>query len=132
MPRKLRSRKSAKSAGTKFETIIAAYLAMKVDDRIERRARTGAKDRGDIGGIRLSPALGGHRVVAECKDVVSISLGTWYSEAEVERQNDLAQVAVVIHKRYRIRDPGQQWVSMTVDDLVTLLTGVRPVRGEAA
>jgi hypothetical protein len=131
MPRK-RSRASAKAAGTRFESDIAGHLAGNVDDRIERRARNGSKDRGDIAGIRLIPALGGHRVVAECKDVVTVSLGSWYSEAEVERENDGALIAMVIHKRVRIRDPGQQWVTMTVDDLVALLTGTRPARSEAA
>lgn len=49
-----RSRRSAKQAGTRFETAIAAALAAALDDdRIERRTRNGAKDRGDIAGIRL-------------------------------------------------------------------------------
>jgi hypothetical protein len=126
MPSK-RNRSSARSAGTRFESIVAGYLADNVDDRIERRARNGANDRGDISGIRLIPALGGHRVTVECKDVAKVSLGSWYSEAEVERNNDGAVCTMVIHKRVRISDPGKQWVTMTVDDLVALLTGRRPV-----
>ena len=50
-----RTRASAKNAGTAFETLIARHLAEQLaDDRIERRARTGGKDRGDIAGVRLA------------------------------------------------------------------------------
>ena len=37
-----RSRASAKSAGARFERHIADYLAAHVDDRIDRRVKTGA------------------------------------------------------------------------------------------
>lgn len=131
MPR-TRSRASAKAAGSRFETGIAVYLAGNLDDRIERRVRNGSKDRGDIANIRLIPALGGHRVTAECKDVAKVSLGSWYSEAEIERLNDGALLTMVIHKRVRTTDPGKQWVTMTVDDLIALLIGRRPARPEAA
>lgn len=118
-----RSRASAKSAGTVLETVVSRYLAVHVDDRIERRARNGAKDRGDVGGVRI---LRGGRMVLECKDVVSVSLGAWYSEAEKERGNDDAMCCAVVHKRKGKGQPGDQWVTMTVDDLVALLTGDRP------
>jgi hypothetical protein len=43
-----RNRQSAKSAGSRFERSIADALAAALDDdRIDRRARTGGKDRGD-------------------------------------------------------------------------------------
>ena len=57
-----RTRASAKAAGTRFERLIADTLAAHVDDRIDRRAKTGARDKGDIGGLRH---MGG-RVVIEC------------------------------------------------------------------
>lgn len=121
-----RSRTSAKTAGARFERSIADHLAAYIDDRIDRRAKTGSADRGDIGGIRLSPALRGGRVVVECKDSARIQLAGWAAEAETERGNDDAAVGVTIHKRHGVADPGQQWVTMTVDDLVALLTGLRP------
>ena len=121
-----RTRTSARKAGSRFERVIADYLASTVDDRIDRRTKTGAKDRGDIGGIRLSPALRGGRVVAEVKDCARIALAAWHREADVERGNDDAVVGVVIHKRHGVGWPGDQWVTMTVDDLVALLTGERP------
>lgn len=53
-----RNRASAKKAGTAFETLVAGFLAERLgDDRIERRTKNGAKDRGDIAGVRDNPAL---------------------------------------------------------------------------
>jgi len=117
-----RSRSSAKAAGSRFERSVADYLNEHVDDRIDRRVKTGAKDRGDIAGWRYA----GLRIVAECKDVVRVALGTWVAEADVERRNDDAQVGVVIHKRRGTADPGDQYVTMTLRDLVALTTGTRP------
>ena len=85
--------------------------------------KTGAKDRGDIGGVRV---VGGGRMVLECKNVRSVELGTWQGEAELERGNDDAVASAVVHKRHGRARPGDQWVTCTVDDLVALLTGCRP------
>ena len=121
-PKRRRNHRSAKDAGTRFEKGIAVYLAAELgDDRIERRAKTGAKDRGDIGGVRVH----GQRVVIECKDVTKIALPKWTAEAHTEAGNDDALVGVVVHKRSGVADPGQQWVTLTVDDLLALLTGER-------
>lgn len=118
-----RSRASAKGAGTSHETKVAYYLAVLVDDRIERRARNGAKDRGDIGGLRHL----GQRIVVECKDYAgSILAGPWLNETDVERRNDDAAVGIVVAKRKGKGHPGDQIVLMTLRDLVALLTGERP------
>lgn len=122
-----RSRASARAAGTRFESSIANYLAMVVDDRIERRTRNGNKDRGDIGGLRMSPALRSGRIVVECKDTTRATLATWAKETEIERGNDDALVGVIVHKRVGTTKPGSQWVTMTMDDFVALITGERPV-----
>lgn len=75
-----RSRRSARTAGTRFETTIAAALAAALDDdRIERRARNGSKDRGDISGVRIH----GQRVVLECKDTTTLRLPEWTAEAHL-------------------------------------------------
>lgn len=121
-----RNRRSAKSAGSRHERVIAEYLAKFVDVVIERRVQSGAKDRGDLSGIRLSPHLGAGRVVAELKDTARIDLAGWAREARVERINDGAVAGVVIHKRHGVADPGAQWVTLEVRDLVALLTGSRP------
>lgn len=117
-----RTRASAKTAGTRFETLVATYLAMHVDDRIERRRLTGSRDRGDLAGWRFA----GLRIVAELKDHAQLSVGPWLNEAEVERRNDDADVALVIAKRRGISDPGDQIVLLTLRDLVALTTGTRP------
>lgn len=118
-----RSRASAKQAGSSFERLIADYLAETVDDRIDRRPKTGAKDKGDIGGLRHM----GQRVVVEAKDYGGqIKAAEWTAEAEVERGNDDAGVGLVVAKRRGTRDPGDQWVVMTLRDLASLITGERP------
>jgi hypothetical protein len=127
-----RTRASAKKAGTAFERSIADALALHVDDRIDRRAKTGAKDRGDIGGVRISSAIYDQdqllhpRVVIECKDTARLELGVWTREAEIERGNDDALVGVVVHKRRGNADPLDQYVTTTLRDLIALLTGARP------
>jgi hypothetical protein len=116
-----RSRSSAKQAGTEFEKDFAEFAARRLgDDRIERRARNGKNDRGDITGIRT---VTGERVVVECKDVAKLSLGTWVREAEVEKGNDDATVAVVAHKRrgYGPKKFGGTYITMTAEDLMILL-----------
>ena len=123
-----RTRKSAKAAGARFESLVAEFLAAHVDDRIERRTRHGAKDRGDISGFRH---MGG-RVVVEVKNTSRIDLAGWAAEAEVERGNDDATVGMVVHKRHGRGDPADQWVTMTLADLVALINGNRlHVRADA-
>jgi hypothetical protein len=117
-----RTRTSARKAGTRFERHIADCLAHHIDDRIDRRAKTGAKDKGDIAGWRHA----GLRIVAELKDTTRLSIGDWVHEADVERGNDDADLAVVIHKRRGHGHPLDQYVTTTLRDLVTLLTGTRP------
>ena len=117
-----RSRRSAKNAGAAFERLVADHLAARLhDDRIDRRVKTGAKDRGDIGGLR---SAFGDRVVVECKDYGGQLLpAQWIAEAHVEAGNDDAPAGVVVAKRRGTTKPGEQWVLMTLDDLITLLAG---------
>lgn len=117
-----RNRTTARKAGATFERLIADHLAKTIDDRIDRRVKTGAKDCGDIGGLRAH----GQRIVIECKDHATTALPAWTAEAHLEAANDNALVGVVVHKRRGTADPGKQWVSMTVDDLAALITGRRP------
>lgn len=123
-----RSRATAKKAGTAFERLVADYLAQHVDDRIDRRAKTGSRDKGDIAGVRINspmaPTFG--KVVVECKDVARLDLAGWVSEADIERGNDDAAAGLVVHKRRGTTDPGDQYVTCTLRDLVALLTGARP------
>src|SRR5699024_3123227 len=90
-----RNRASAKAAGRNFERLVADYLHEHVDDRIERRRQTGAKDRGDVAGLRHM----GERVVIECKNYGGqIKAKEWTDEAHVARGNDDALAGVVAAK----------------------------------
>lgn len=117
-----RTRASAKSAGTAFERLIADTLAAHVDDRIDRRVKTGAADKGDIAGLRVH----GQRLVVECKDVSRPALSEWAKEAETERVNDAALAWVIAHKRHGKGDGLEQWVTLTVREFIALLKGERP------
>lgn len=115
-----RTRASAKAAGTAFETLITRYLADALDDdRIERRTRNGRNDRGDIAGVRIH----GQRLVLECKNHRRLDLAGWMAEAQIEAGNDDALAGVVVHKRHGTARPERQWVTMTVAELVALITG---------
>ena len=116
-----RSNRSARAAGTRFESLVAAYLARVWDDRIERRAKSGAKDRGDLSGVRVM----GQRVVVECKDHNRLDLAGWWAEAETERGNDDANAALIVHKRRGKGDAADQWVTLTLGELVALISGNR-------
>ncbi len=74
-PKPRRNRASAKAAGRGFERLVANFLRDALgDDRIDRRVKTGAKDLGDIAGVRT---IRGGRVVIECKDVARPDLPGW-------------------------------------------------------
>lgn len=119
-----RSRASAKQAGARFERLIADHLAHTVDDRIDRRVKTGSADKGDIGGVRLPD---GRKVVIECKDYGGqIKPGPWLTEAATEATNDGAAVGMVVAKRRGTTNPDEQIVLMTVADLIQLLTAPPP------
>lgn len=126
-----RSMAAAKKAGSALEHATARFFAWVLrDDRIEPRRQAGAKDRGDVGGLRIH----GQRVVIECKSPGPgrpVDLGTWIREAETERGNDDAAIGIIIHKRpgrslNTLRGIGQQYVTMTLDDFVWVVTGSRP------
>lgn len=117
-----RSRATAKAAGTRFETLMARWFAFRLsDDRIERRTKNGAQDRGDLTGLRT---IRGGRVVAELKDYGGrVQVKPWLDQAEAERANDDAVVGVVIVKRRGITTPAEQLVMMTAETFARLLEG---------
>jgi hypothetical protein len=107
----------SKAKGTSFERLTADGFAGALDDdRIDRAPLRGDGDRGDIAGLR-SPF---GKVVVECKNVARMDLAGWVDEARVEAGNADAIAGVVLHKR---RGKGQfldQYVTMTVRDLLAL------------
>lgn len=121
LPKPRRNRRSAKNAGARFERKQADWLAERLnDDRIDRRVKTGAKDRGDIGGVRT---IRGGRVVIECKDTARMDLPGWLREAEAEAGNDDAVIAAVMHKRRGTTDPAEQYVTITAETFARLIEG---------
>jgi len=112
---------AATQKGSRFERQIADYLAAELnDDRIDRRVKTGAKDRGDIGGVRT---IRGGRVVIEVKNHARHDLSGWLSEAHVEAGNDDAPYGVVVFKRRGTAKPAEQYVLMDVATFTRLLEG---------
>ena len=112
----------AKSKGTAFESLIVDELQHQLGDAICRRTTTGAKDRGDIHGLYIR----GMRVVAECKNHATMKLAEWVDEAETERGNDDAHIGLVIHKRRGKGKALDQYVTMSVRDLLTIIAEQRP------
>lgn len=114
-----RTRNTAKQAGARFERLIADHLRDNLDDRIDRRVKTGAADKGDIANVRDSH---NRRIVLETKDYGGrVHLAEWVKEAHAEAENDDAHVGLVIAKRRGTTDPGKQWAIMEVEDLIKLL-----------
>ena len=113
-----RNLRSAKAAGSRFERLIADYL----NDRlyglnVDRQVKTGARDSGDIAGVHIA----GKRIAIECKNVARMDLPRWVREAHAEAGNIGAAAGVVIHKRHGNSKAEDQWVTMTVTDLVTII-----------
>ena len=99
-----RSRASAKQAGTRFESAIVAYLVSRGWRHAERRAKTGALDKGDITGI---PG-----VVIEAKDL---------REAQVEAEHAGALVGAAWIKRRGKASPADAYVVMDGETFTHLL-----------
>lgn len=119
-----RSNRSARAAGSRHETVIADALAWHLkDDRIERRVTNGAKDRGDIANVRTRD---GYRVVVECKNTNRLELAEWVKEAKAEALNDHAIAGIVVHKKRGTTDPLEQYVTMTLGDLLRIGWGITP------
>lgn len=118
-----RTRKSAKTAGASFERLLADHFNDNLPGDIDRLAKRGAADRGDIGPVRDSL----QRLYAiEAKDYGGQfrAIPEALAEAEVERQNYGAHFGLVLLKRRGVRDPDRQYVVMEVSTLIGMLKGV--------
>ena len=120
-----RSNKSARSQGASFERAIADYLKEELDNylskAIDRQVKKGAKDVGDIANVYDSY---GRLIAIEVKEYGGrLEPPKWLREAEVERDNADAYVGLVIAKRRGTAKPGEQYVLLTVDELIKLLKG---------
>jgi hypothetical protein len=117
-----RSRSSARAAGSSFERLVAdGFAAEMANDNIDRKVKTGAKDQGDIGNVRH---LNGDRVAVEVKEYGGrLEPAKWVKEAQQEAVNYGALCGVTVAKRRGTTDFREQWVILTVADLLALLTG---------
>ena len=112
----------SKTKGTSFESDCVEYMQRRLgDDRIERRALNGVKDRGDVSGVYVR----GRRCVVECKNHARAELAAWVDEALEEKGNDGAEFAVVMHKRKGCgkKGFGKTYVTMTLDDFLAIIAG---------
>lgn len=112
-----RGRAAARAAGTWLERVTAEYLAEVLGVDVTREAKHGARDLGDIHGVRTPVG----RLVIECKNTVRPDLPQWWREAQTERVNADAAHAVIVHKRVGSRDPAQQWVTCDLATLASLI-----------
>lgn len=125
-----RNRKSAKDAGARFESAVAAYLASALnDERIERRVKHGKNDTGDIAGVRMH----GKRVVIECKNRRPRNEVGAIREAEIERKNDDADFGVAVLKVDGVgmtpERMGEQLVCMSLETFAAICAGGRDLMG---
>lgn len=113
-----------KTKGTSFESMVVDWLNQRLGtDTFHRLGMGGIHDEGDVWGLFSH----GRRVVVECKNHARMALSEWLDEAEVERGNADALASVVVHKRRGKgwKAFGQTYVTMTLEDLVAIVTGER-------
>lgn len=97
-----RSRRTAKQAGTKWESAITEYLRESGWAHAERRARTGAKDSGDITGV-----IG---VCIEAKNTNRIEPASFLDQALEEGANAGADISAAWIKRRGKSSPEHGYV----------------------
>lgn len=108
-----RSHKTARQAGTKWETGIVGTLIDSGWPHAERRRLAGAKDRGDIAGI---PG-----VVIEAKNTNRLELAAAVDEATTEARNADAPIGVAWLKRKGYSSPLNGYVVMDGETFLRLL-----------
>lgn len=115
-----RTRATAKQAGSTFNRLIANGLAQTLgNDNIDRAVQRGKKDIGDVANVRHP---NGGRVAVECKDYGGRLLpAQWIKEAQAEATHYGAVAGVVVAKRRGTTKFEDQWVLMTMAELITLL-----------
>lgn len=118
--------------GTAFESRVVRFMRVALDDeRVERRAKHGPKDMGDLYRIRAH----GFEGIAECKSYSSVSprqLEEFKSQTVAERENADADFGLLVVNRKGYRT-GSSLVYVTLRDLsrVTPLVDVCEFDGEA-
>ena len=99
-------------AGTHFETRLVKWFNEHDFPYVERRARSGRNDKGDIAGL---PG-----VCIEAKNVKALNLAGWMDEALTEQKNAGAQIGVVIFPR-KNHETGRAYVLMELDQFAEMI-----------
>jgi hypothetical protein len=115
---------ASKRKGTTYESECVDVLRTHGAPHAERRTLGGAHDRGDIAGV---PG-----VVFECKAEAKLDLPGYLREAEKERGNDKADVAVVWIKKRGKTSALDGYMVMTPRDGLYLLRQAGYLQGEGA
>ena len=89
------------------------YFNSKGFPYVERRARSGNKDKGDLSGVPGN-------IVIEAKNVRQMNLAGWIDELRVEKENAGAAQGAVIFPR-RNRECGHAYVLLELDDYMELI-----------
>jgi hypothetical protein len=103
--------------GTVFERVIADYLNWRWSKHIDRRVKTGVKDKGDIANFYVGP----FPVVVECKNTIAMTLAADIKEAEQEAVNAEALYSIVVKKRKGKGKAEDQYVITTLGTFLRLL-----------
>ena len=103
----------SRQIGTRAETAVVGYLRANGFPHAERRALSGALDRGDIAGV-IGCAI-------EVKACARQELAAWLDEAAREAANDRALVGAVWHKRRGRSSPAEWFVTMDGETFTFLL-----------
>lgn len=109
-----------KAKGTAQERLVADYLRDNYSEFIDRRTLSGGADKGDLVNVRV----GKHRLVVEVKNHARLDLADWIKEAAQEAANDHALAGIVVAKRKGKAQPQDQYVIMTLGDLVKILNAI--------
>lgn len=105
----------SKRKGTSAESALVVYLQDNGFPNAERRALTGANDKGDVSGTG--------DLVWECKNHKTYKLSQWISEAQVECANADADLGIVVIKPVGVGLTSQSkwWAMVELADMVELL-----------
>lgn len=110
----------SKQKGTAFESLIRDYLQEEWSEIVERMPLSGGEDRGDIANFRIG-ANSQHKLAVELKNCKTMSLGAWIAEAHDEARHYDAVAGIVCHKRRGKGQAGEQYLTMTLSDFLTIL-----------
>lgn len=118
----------SKERGTRGETRVLRHMYKRLgDERLRRQALSGARDRGDIGGIFAH----GWQGVAEVKNLREEPgpklLRVWMGQAVAERENAGAGFAVLVVLRPG-RAVGRAYAYVTIRDLARICLGLESHR----